>query len=206
MGEGGALGGWGRTCHSKRGSTSPAAGREGTTQAPAPRSQKCKIWPHGSPYTGASPSTRPALRGNKPHVDREGLRGHSVCPLWSIILPGIGSCWTWSGMVQTTFAVGHPGKDRTLATCFRSRHTYLCTSPSWLLTQSRLILCRSKEHSHFIHWKVTSQFFEELATRALGRPRPLTAGKGSDSVLGAVQPLVSQMIQAHINLCLLPCQ
>lgn len=42
---------------------------------------KCKIWAHGSPYTGAPPSTRPALRGNKPHVDREGLRGHSGCPL-----------------------------------------------------------------------------------------------------------------------------
>lgn len=43
--------------------------------------------------------------------DSDGHSGHS---LGSIILPGTGSCWTWSGMAQTTSAEGHPVEEGTL--------------------------------------------------------------------------------------------
>lgn len=63
-----------------------------------------------SPVIGTFPSTsQSSLRSRQSHKlvkgPRQKFRSLSTC---SIILPGNGSCWTWSGKAQTTCDVDHP--------------------------------------------------------------------------------------------------
>lgn len=101
-GEEGALG---RACH-REGLHLHRGGREDPRRAPAPRSCKRKIQSHVSSLNRHTSEYQANSKGNV-------LTAKTRMAIWSlrsIILPGIGSCWLWSGMAQTTSAAGHPGK------------------------------------------------------------------------------------------------
>lgn len=85
------------------------------SRAPGPRSCRRKIQSHvSSLYRYVSKYQASSKRKQNHALTEKDSDGHSGHSLGSIILPGTGSCWTWSGMAQTTSAEGHPGEEGTL--------------------------------------------------------------------------------------------